>query len=80
MEVWLTERAGSLAREVYGTFTSPDKGKEQCQKVANEFFGEKLTKPLHWHGDNGYQTASHSDPGGQYLFTVTRFTLDEICD
>lgn len=76
MYVWLTEDA--VGREVYGIFTSAEKAREVCQASANEFFGEKTTKPLRWIGDESYVlSASYEDPGGRYLFVITRYTVDE---
>lgn len=76
MDVWLTEDA--VGREVYGIFTSAEKGKEVCQEKASGFFGEKTTKPLRWIGDESYVlSASYQDPGGRYLFVITRYAVDE---
>lgn len=75
MDVWLTEDA--VGREVYGIFTSMDKCKEVCQEKASEFFGEKNARPLKWQGGEGCVMASHQDPGGRYLFVITRYAVDE---
>jgi hypothetical protein len=75
MDVWLTEDA--VGREVYGIFTSMDKCKEICQEKAEEFFGKRTTRPLNWSGGRDYDTAYHEDPGGRYLFVITRYAVDE---
>ena len=78
MDVYLAENLGGAGREVYGIFGTAERAKEACQEKASEFFGEKITKPLHWMGDESYVlSASYQDPGGYYLFMITRFTIDE---
>lgn len=76
MYVWLTENAAERDR-TYGIFTSAEKGKEVCQKVAEQFFGKRTTRQLDWRGDGDQLSAYHEDPGGRYLFVITRYAVDE---
>lgn len=80
--VYLTEKSGGLPSEVLGIFSSPQRAREVCQESANEYFGAGHTDLLKWvmAADGGYSSASYYHPGAgmNYLFQVTRYTVDEL--
>ena len=81
MNVWLAEQYNAGTTELLGVFSDPAVARKVCQDSANEFFGEKNTPELRWLGDDGYASASHHQPvGGNYLFQVTRFIVDQVSD
>lgn len=76
--VWLAEKTGRADKDVLGMFSTPEKAVQACQDEANGFFGAAKTPPLRWLGDDGYRNAPYVHPcGGNALFQVTRFTVDE---
>lgn len=76
--VWLAEYTSHLRSNILGIVSDPEKGRQACQDVANEYFGAKNTPPLNWHGDDGHASTSYSNPVETFFFQVTRFTVDEI--
>lgn len=77
MEVWIAEDGVNLEHEIYGVFTSPDKAKDACRKVAEDYFGSNGTPPLNWNDSEGFSMAIYANPVRTYVFQVTRFVVDE---
>ena len=76
--VWLAEKKNGPFTEILGIVSAPEKGRQACQASASQFFGEKYTPLLTWHGDDGHASASSTNPVETCFFQVTRFTVDEI--
>lgn len=78
MNVWLAQEHNMGSTEILGIFSDPVRARKVCQDLANQYFGEKNTPVLSWLGDDGYCSASYHQPvTGNWLFQVTRFTVDE---
>jgi len=77
--LWLAERSGWGPRTPIGLFSKPERAREICQDVANEYFGARNTPALRWQGDDSYSHAAHHDPNtGMLLFQIIRLTVDEV--
>lgn len=77
MYVWIAERI-THAADTLGVFSAPEKATKVCQDEAYEFFGERNTIALTWIGDDVHRSASYHHPvSGMWLFSVTRYAVDE---
>lgn len=82
--VWLTQLNSYSPAETIGIFSSPERAKEACQRIANEYLGERSTPALKWQGNHKvaslatHWSASHHHLAvGMQLFQTTCYELDQ---